>query len=245
MKKSLLVGALAAALVLPSVAAAQQGAERGVPFLHLRQELQLTPQQVTQLEAISARLEAQNRPLMEQMRAAGAHQREARAGAVRGGERMRQMRGQMQRMTPEQRAEMQGRMRQMTPEQRAEMHERMRRMTPEQRAEMHAERHGERPAGARGERGQQMREQMQGMTPEQRAEMQGRMRGERPARTAAAPRSALPEELRPVAAQVRQNRAAAMQEARGVLTPEQRERAQQLMRERGGQRAPRGQADRR
>jgi Spy/CpxP family protein refolding chaperone len=224
MIKNWFAGALVAALVVPTVSSAQTlpgaaqqreaathaRAHHGVPFLRMREELQLTPQQVAQLEAIGARLQEQNRPLMEQMRTArGGDERVARRGdAARG-----------QRMTPEQREQMRARMEQMTPEQRQQMHAQMREMTPEQRQQMHA----------------QMRE----MTPEQRAEMRARHQGQRPQGVRGG--ANVPTELQPVVAQMRQNGAAAMQAARGVLTPQQLERAEQLMRERTsrrGERAP-------
>jgi Spy/CpxP family protein refolding chaperone len=223
MTRTLFVGALMVALSIPATALAQRGAGgapqrdavtqphagHAVPYLRLREELQLTPQQVTQLEAIATRLQAQNRPLMEQMRAAGVgHQRAAARG---------------QQMTPEQRQQMRERMERMTPEQRQRMHQ----MTPEQRGQMR-------------ERAGQMRERMHQMTPEQRAEMRARHQGERP--QGAGHGSRVPAELQPVAAQLRQNHTAAMQAAREVLTPQQRERAQQLMRERAGQRGERGPA---
>jgi Spy/CpxP family protein refolding chaperone len=254
MIKNWFAGALVAALVVPTVSSAQTlpgaaqqreaathaRAHHGVPFLRMREELQLTPQQVAQLEAIGARLQEQNRPLMEQMRTArGGDERVARRGDAARGQRMtpeqrEQMRARMEQMTPEQRQQMHAQMREMTPEQREQMRARMEQMTPEQRQQMHAQMREMTP-----EQRQQMHAQMREMTPEQRAEMRARHQGQRPQGVRGG--ANVPTELQPVVAQMRQNGAAAMQAARGVLTPQQLERAEQLMRERTsrrGERAP-------
>lgn len=88
-------------------------------LLERRAELGLTDEQVTRLQAIQARLQEQNAPLREQVRAA----RPAHAPHPR-------------RMTPEQRAEMRERMQAMTPEQRREMRGQMRARLQEHRGEL-------------------------------------------------------------------------------------------------------------
>jgi Spy/CpxP family protein refolding chaperone len=152
------VFALAAALaVSPTALTAQahgqhhgsaeaRGAEgRGYMFQRMQSELDLSPQQVDRLRAISTRLEQQNRPLMEQLRAAGVWSRgadKAAAGERHGAKAARgqreQMRARMQDMTPEQREQMRARMQNMTPEQREQMRARMQDVTPEQREQMRA-----------------------------------------------------------------------------------------------------------
>jgi Spy/CpxP family protein refolding chaperone len=125
-----------------------------------RAELDLTADQVAQLQAIRSGLQQRNAPLVEQLRASGAWQE--RADAARRGERAR----------------------------------------PGARAR----------GGAEARRGEQAR---------------GARR--------------LPEELRPVAQQLRQNNRAAMQEARAVLTDEQTTRLRELAQQRRAEaRANRG-----
>lgn len=125
------------------------------PFARLlekRQELGLTAQQVSQIEAIRTRLQAQNQPLMEQMQAA---RRQAglpeRAADARGGERPR--------LTEEQRTAM----RQMR-DRMAPLHEQVRTntraameqvhglLTEQQRTQVR-QWHREQRGGARGRRG--------------------------------------------------------------------------------------------
>lgn len=99
--------------------------------LQHRAELGLTTDQVTRLEGIQQRLQAQNAPLLEQLRASGAGQRAE--GAAR----------ERRQLTPEQREQMRERMQNMTEEERRALREQMR-----QRRQQ-----GERRApGARGER---------------------------------------------------------------------------------------------
>lgn len=180
MMKSFFGMALAAALVAVPVAleaqtapapqAQEQTARRMGPapmerVLRLRAELGLTDAQVAQIQAIGQRLQEQNRPLVEQLRAAGVF-----PGA------------------------------QLTPEQRERMRERMQNLTPEQREQMRQRMEQRRAEGARpGPMGRQ-----------------------------------IPEELRPVVEQLRQNNRAAAEQVRSVLTPEQRTRLQELMQQRRG-----------
>jgi Spy/CpxP family protein refolding chaperone len=177
-----------------------------------RAQLGLTDDQVARIEAIGQRLQVQNAPLLEQLRAAGM---QGHAG------------GERPRMTPEQREEMRQRHQSMTPEQREQMRARMQeqrqrgqQMTPEQR--------------------EQMRARMQQMTPEQREQMRAQMRergaqapGARGQRGGPAARQ-VPEELRATMEQIRANREAAHQEAMAVLTPEQQARLRELAPQRRG-----------
>lgn len=124
----------AVVLALPTAAAAQTPeapaprGERGIPveaLLRVQEELGLSADQVARLEQIGQRLQAQNEPLVAQLRESGAWPG-ARAGAAR-------------QLTPEEREEMRRRMqerREATPEQRERMRERARSVTPEQRREM-------------------------------------------------------------------------------------------------------------
>jgi Spy/CpxP family protein refolding chaperone len=156
MKHSFVFALAAALAVSPTALAAQahgqhhgsaeaRGAEgRGYMFQRMQTELDLSPAQVDRLQAISARLEQQNRPLMEQLRAAGVwnHGADSAAAGERHGAKAargqrEQMRGRMQDMTPEQRERMRARMQDMTPEQREQMRARMQqRMQREVPAEM-------------------------------------------------------------------------------------------------------------
>jgi len=82
---------------------ARAGMARGEPFARLlerRQELQLTAEQVTRIEAIRDRLRTQNQPLIEQLQAARrqAGLPERRQGEARGGERPRPTEEQRQAM---------------------------------------------------------------------------------------------------------------------------------------------------
>jgi ribosomal protein L29 len=105
----------------------------------------------------------------------------------------------------------------MTPEQREARRQQMREMTPEQR--------------------EARRQQMREMTPEQRearrAEMrQRRLAGERG--PVARGQLQVPEELRPVFQQLRDNNRSALAEARAVLTAEQQTRLLDLAQQRHG-----------
>jgi Spy/CpxP family protein refolding chaperone len=199
MMKSFFGMALAAALVAVPVAleaqtppapqAQEQTARRMGPapmerVLRLRAELGLTDAQVAQIQAIGQRLQEQNRPLVEQLRAAGVF-----PGA------------------------------QLTPEQRERMRERMQNLTPEQREQMR----------------QRMEERRRNLTPEQREQMRQRMEQRRAEGARPGPMGRqIPEELRPVVEQLRQNNRAAAEQVRSVLTPEQRTRLQELMQQRRG-----------
>jgi hypothetical protein len=146
-------------------------------ILAQREALGLTSDQVRQLEAVQTRLEAQNQPLAEQMRAAavergGERPAAGRPGAGMRGEGMRQQ----QEMTAEQRAgmaalrpamaQLQANAAQaradvqsiLTVAQRTQLQELNRARMSEMRSRMDAVRgeHGERGMqGARGERGMQ------------------------------------------------------------------------------------------
>ena len=127
----------------------------GDPFARLlerRQELNLTAQQVSRIEAIRARLQAQNQPLMEQLQAA---RRQAglpdRSVESRGGERPR--------LTEEQRAaarQMRERMapvaQQLRSNRRAAMREVHEVLTEAQREQLR-QKHREHRGGRRGHRG--------------------------------------------------------------------------------------------
>ncbi|HET6229383.1 MAG TPA: hypothetical protein VFE05_04835 [Longimicrobiaceae bacterium] len=154
----MLLGLALAAAPLPL--AAQGGAGPDVdaadprPFALLHEhaaELNLSAAQVSRLEAIARRLEAQNGPLREQLRRQMADFRQERRAAF-------------QRLTPEQRRDTLARLRD---------------------------------------------ERLQGH------------------------RADVPEPMRPTVGQMRRNLQAAMQEAQGVLTPQQKARARQLIRARG------------
>lgn len=126
MRKTTFVPVLAAALVaLPMAVQAQQPAPRtqaeaargarGMPMLQrFAEELNLTTQQQTQLQAIRERLQARNAPLVAQLREAGVAGREAKRDSTRA------------QMTPDRRQQMRERMQNATPEQREQMRERMR-----------------------------------------------------------------------------------------------------------------------
>jgi hypothetical protein len=151
-------------------------------ILAQREALGLTSDQVRQLEAVQTRLEAQNQPLAEQMRAAAVERGGERPAAGRPGAGMRGegMRGegmrQQQEMTAEQRAgmaalrpamaQLQANAAQaradvqsiLTVAQRTQLQELNRARMSEMRSRMDAVRgeHGERGMqGARGERGMQ------------------------------------------------------------------------------------------
>jgi hypothetical protein len=258
MKRFFGLALFAAVAAAPVALAAQTPAQERGPrataapaqrALALRAELGLSAEQVSRLEAIQQRLQAQNAPLIAQLRASGVpserpamtpEQREARRkqvqehGRARTPEQRQQMRERMQARTPEQREQMRERMQARTPEQREQMREGMQTMTPEQRQQMH--------------------ERMQAMTPEQREahrrEMQAR-RGDpqaRPAQPGMRAEQRVPEELRPVMQQMRENTRAAAEEARAVLTSEQHERLRELAHQRRGEgwmrRGPAGQRSR-
>jgi hypothetical protein len=144
-------------LALPAMGVAQTAdrAERPVPvqaLLEARAELGLSAEQVVQLESIHARLQEQNQPLLEEMRAA------APAGGSQRGVGMRERMGAM---TPEQREQMREHMGAMTPEQREQMRERMDRGVPaELQATVRQLRENNRAA---------MREAREVLTPEQQA----------------------------------------------------------------------------
>ncbi len=149
---------------------AQDSAERRLNgagperLLRLRDELRLTAEQVSRLETIRQRLQQQNAPLIEQLRASGVWQERGR----------------------------------LTPEQREQMRQRMQNMPPEQR--------------------EALRRQMQ----ERRRSAEAGPRAQRQ----------IPEELRPVIQQLRENTRSALQEARSVLTAEQQTRLRQLVQQR-------------
>ncbi len=135
---ALAVAPIALEAQTPRAPGAQQQAERradgaapGVLLRH-RSELGLTAEQVSRLEAIQQRLQQQNAPLIEQLRAAGVWQERRAPGEARSGE--------PGRMTPEQREQMRQRMQSMTPEQR----EAMRRQMQERRQGGEAGRRAER-----------------------------------------------------------------------------------------------------
>lgn len=154
MKRLVRVSLFAALAVAPLAAEAQvrpgaqhqQGERPLAPFaliLEERAQLGLTAEQVARIEAIQQRLQAQNAPLLEQLRASGAW--EGMRGTVMRPEQRERMRQQMQErqrnLTPEQREQMrrqmrermQDRQRALRPEQREEMRQRMqeRRQAPE------------------------------------------------------------------------------------------------------------------
>jgi hypothetical protein len=126
--------------------------------LRHREALSLTADQVRQLEQLQARFAAENRPLLDQVRAVRPEfgQREAREGMRPRAERLteeqreqlRQRREQMAQASPEERAALRAELREemrqraaaRTPEERQEMRERMRgaRANPEVRAQMDA-----------------------------------------------------------------------------------------------------------
>jgi Spy/CpxP family protein refolding chaperone len=229
MRKTMIVPVLAAAmLAVPMVAVAQdaqprvkaetvRGGERGMMMQRFAAELNLTEAQQAEMRQIRQRLQAQNAPLVAQLREAGVMRHGAAARGERpmhrgqmGTEQRAQMRERMQNMTPEQRAQMRERMQNMTPEQRAQMRERTQSMTPEQRAQMRDQMQQRRQAGEQGQR--------------QRAQ------GERGARA----QRQIPAELRPVVEQMRQNNRAAQAEMRAVLTAEQQARLAELRQQRRG-----------
>jgi Spy/CpxP family protein refolding chaperone len=112
-------------------------------------------------------------------------------------------------------------------------------MTPEQR-EAHRQKMQERQRATTPEQRQQMRERMQSMTPEQRGAHREQMRAERGQAGMRGERG-VPQELRPVMQELRENHRAAAQEARAVLTPQQHDRLRELAAERRGEgRARRG-----
>ncbi|MBA2670388.1 MAG: hypothetical protein H0U67_08470 [Gemmatimonadetes bacterium] len=175
---TLLVALAAAPLALEAQTrgTADPAVRDGQPFamiLGQRAALGLTDAQVTRLQAIGQRLQEQNAPLLEQMRASGAAQ-----GASSSGQRQ----PMMQRAPAEQRDSMRARMQRdqqnMTPEQRQQMRERMRNMTPEQRAAMRSQMQ-DRRAGARGEGGsrgaRQVPEELRPVMEQLRANQQAAM----------------------------------------------------------------------
>ena len=138
-----LLAALAAAPVTleaqnPRVPRTQEQAERRhdgaspQKLLQLRNELGLTAEQVSRLEGIRQRLQQQNAPLIEQLRASGAWRERRAQGEARTGEQGR--------IAPEQREQARQRMENMTPEQR----EAMRRQMQERRQGAEAGRRTER-----------------------------------------------------------------------------------------------------
>jgi Spy/CpxP family protein refolding chaperone len=236
MKRSIIRSALVLAVVaVPAVAEAQarQPGQRGpaafdrnpvARVLAQRAELNLTADQVARLEAIRTRLEQQNRPLMEQIR--------AQAPERQRGDAARQM-------TPEQRAELRQRMeaqraqrQQLTPEQRAERRQQMQQLTPEQRREQMQARRAE------FERD---------LTPEQRQRFEARRAGMQERRQQLQPvmqqiRENRQEALAATRAVLSAEQQARLQELHRQRGGEQRERWQQRPGgERGeGQRGPRG-----
>jgi Spy/CpxP family protein refolding chaperone len=68
------------------------------------------------------------------------------------------------------------------------------------------------------------REQIRRLTPEQRRDTLRRLRAERKEKG-----RRIPEEMRPLVSELRENTRQAMEEAKAVLTPEQKERARALM----------------
>ncbi len=175
-----LLAALAAAPVTleaqnPRVPRTQEQAERRhdgaspQKLLQLRNELGLTAEQVSQLEGIRQRLQQQNTPLIEQLRASGAWQERRAQGEARTGEQGR--------IAPEQREQARQRMENMTPEQREPMRQRMQNMTPEQREAMRRqmqERRQGAEAGRRTERQmpEELRPVMQQMQANTRSALQ-------------------------------------------------------------------------
>jgi Spy/CpxP family protein refolding chaperone len=212
MKKTHVAALVAALVAAPAVVVAQDaprpggraeaGQFRGVgpsarALAAARAELGLSGEQVQQLESIAARLQTQNRPLLEQLRALGpARGAEARAGRPA--------------PTPEQREQM-----------RQRMQQRREALTPEQREQMR----------------EQMRQRRDALTPEQREQMREQMQRRGVAHGEARPGFGrrLPESAQPLVQQMRANSQAAWQEAIAVLTPEQRERARELMQQRRGE----------
>lgn len=183
--------------------------------LEHREALGLTLDQVRQLQQIQARVEQQNQPLAEQLRAA------APAMARGIGQQARQL-------TPEQREQMRA---QMTPERRAEMRaqmgERRAEMTPEQRAEMQA----------------RMEQRRAEVTPEQRERMRTQMQARRGAMHAGrGPAGVMNPEvrqqmeaLRPVMQQLQANTRQAQQDVQAVLTTAQREQLRAVRQEQAQQ----------
>ncbi|MGH7465298.1 MAG: Spy/CpxP family protein refolding chaperone, partial [Longimicrobiales bacterium] len=125
------------ALALPAVAAAQtprpearrigppgRMAEHGMPaarILELREELGLTDAQVERIRGIQTELQAQNRPLLEQLSNARREMRAAREQmTAEQREQMQQQREQMQQRRAAMRDSMQARA-ELTPEQRDQM----------------------------------------------------------------------------------------------------------------------------
>jgi Spy/CpxP family protein refolding chaperone len=109
----------------------------------------------------------------------------------------------------------------LTPEQRQELRERWEAMTPEERAQR------------REEIRKEIRERREAMTPEQREELRKRMEERRNAM-----RERM-EELRPILQQLGENNRQAMEEARSVLTAEQRTRLEELRKQRAAERGRR------
>jgi hypothetical protein len=237
--------ALAVALAaVPAVAQAQQAQEQhrehaeawmqqrgpgmsASALAGLRAELNLSDAQVAELEGIAARLQAQNEPLLAQLR-------------EHAQERVGEVRQRREAMTAEQREQMQQRREAMTAEQREQMREQMQQrreaMTAEQREQMREQMQQRREAMTAEQR-EQMRERMQqrreAMTAEQREQMRERMgRAGTAAGTGTAVGRRVPEELRPVMQQLRENHQSALQQAAAVLTPEQQAQARALMAER-------------
>jgi hypothetical protein len=241
-------------------AIAAGSADRGAinPAAHVlqhREALGLTLDQVSQLQQIQAQLEEQNRPLLEQLRAAAPAVRQAAVG---------QMRQRMEEMTPEQREQMRARMQeqrgQVMAGQREQMRTRMEEMTPEQRQQMRARMQEQRGQVMAGQR-EQMRtrmERMRNASPEERAALREEMQQQRRERLEELPaeqrqtlearrramqnraavgmagRPANPElrqqfeVLRPTAEQVQANTRQARERTQAVLTAQQQEQFRQI-----------------
>jgi Spy/CpxP family protein refolding chaperone len=216
-----MAAALAAApAVLPAAAHAQ---EQGTParergpgafggLLRHRAELNLTDDQVRRLESIRQRLEEQNRPLLERLRAAG----------VRRGPGARPGRGPSE----QRRAELRRRVEGMSEVQRDSLRRQMR-----ERSRAVGE-------GQRDSLRRQMRVRMRNLSEAQRDSLRSQLRerrgprGER--RGPGAGPGRLPEELRPVMEQLRANARAAREQAQAVLTDAQKEKLRSLASERRG-----------
>jgi hypothetical protein len=223
--------------------------------LQHREALNLSLDQVRQLQQIQARIEQQNQPLREQLQAAAPGMGRGMAQRMEQvtPEQREQMRAQMQQrreqVTPEQREQMRAQMQQRRTEMQG-MREQMRNATPEQREAL------------RQQMQQQMRQHMEQLTPEQQAQMQARReqmqgrQGQGPAARAGNPamRQQM-EAVQPVMQQLREQNRQAQQEVQAVLTAAQREQLRSLrqeqaqevrqgaagMRERAGQRPAAGQ----
>lgn len=183
-----------------------------------RDALGLSPDQVARIRQVQTQLEEQNRPLAEQLRAgmqqrgAGMQQQQQRREA------MQQERDSMR----QQHAAMRDRMQQLTPEQRAQVR---------QRAQTGQRVQARQETRQRAQARQETRQRVQARQDTQSAATRtapvrrpaALMR--RPAAaagTGAGMSAALPEELRPVMQQMRQNTARATEQLMAILAPAQR-----------------------